>query len=139
MYYNEIIKGHSYQWISAVIWLTIILKILISPEILYGYNALHKKISENRNVNLVLNDIWNISPNTILNNSQHLILKEKIDQNILDYIKEIENISFKFEMFRNSKITITDLANKLNIPKSHISYLFKYHSTIFMMPLSTSN
>lgn len=130
MYYNESIKGYSYQWISAVIWLIILLKILISPEILYGYNALQKKISENRNVSLVLKDIWTISPTVVLNNSQHLILKEKIDQNILDYIREIENISFKFEMFRNSKMTITDLANKLNIPKSHISYLFKYHATI---------
>ncbi|MFV8342066.1 helix-turn-helix domain-containing protein [Flavobacterium sp. XS2P39] len=130
MYYNESIKGHSYQWISAIIWLTIILKILISPEILYGYNALQKKISENRNVCLVLNNIWNMAPTIELNNSQHLILKEKIDQNILDYIKEIETISFKFELFRNSKMTITDLANKLNIPKSHLSYLFKYHSTI---------
>ena len=27
-------------------------------------------------------------------------------------------------------MTISDLASKLNIPKSHISYIFKYHSTI---------
>ena len=130
IYFDESIKGHSYQWISAIIWLTILFKILISPEILYGYNVLHQKINENKNNSLVLNDIWKITPDIELNNSQHLVLKEKIDQNIIDYIKEIETISLKFELFRNSNLTITDLANSLQIPKSHISYLFKYHSTI---------
>ena len=130
IYFDESIKGHSYQWISAIIWLTILFKILISPEILYGYNVLHQKINENKNNSLVLNDIWKTTPNIELNNSQHLVLKEKIDQNIIDYIKEIETISLKFELFRNSNLTITDLANNLQIPKSHISYLFKYHSTI---------
>lgn len=130
IYFDETIKGHSYQWISAVIWLTILFKILISPEILYGYNVLHQKINENKNNSLVLDFIWKITPDIELNNSQHLILKEKIDPNIMNYIKEIESVSLKFELFRNANFTITDLANSLQIPKSHISYLFKYHSTI---------
>ncbi|MDI6049668.1 AraC family transcriptional regulator [Flavobacterium sp. XS2P24] len=130
IYFGESIKGHSYQWISAIIWLTILFKILISPEILYGYNVLHQKINENKNNCLVLNEIWRMTPDIELNNSQHLILKEKIGPNIIEYIKEIERISLKFELFRNANLTITDLANSLQIPKSHISYLFKYHSTI---------
>jgi AraC-like DNA-binding protein len=130
IYFGESIKGHSYQWISALIWLTILFKILRSPEILYGYNVLHQKINENKNNTLVLNDIWKKSTNIELNNEQHLVLKEKIDSNIIDYIKEIESISLKYELFRNSKLTISDLANSLKIPKSHLSYLFKYHSTI---------
>ncbi|MDD2674723.1 MAG: AraC family transcriptional regulator [Flavobacterium sp.] len=130
IYFGESIKGHSYQWISALIWLTILFKILRSPEILYGYNVLHQKINENKNNTLVLNDIWKKITNIELNNEQHLVLKEKIDSNIIDYIKEIESISLKYELFRNSKLTISDLANSLKIPKSHLSYLFKYHSTI---------
>ena len=130
IYFDESIRGHSYQWISALIWLTILFKILRSPEILYGYNVLHQKINENKNNTLVLNDIWKKITNIELNNEQHLVLKEKIDSNIIDYIKEIESISLKYELFRNSKLTISDLANSLKIPKSHLSYLFKYHSTI---------
>ncbi|MFV5692094.1 helix-turn-helix domain-containing protein [Flavobacterium sp. LT1R49] len=130
VYYNQNTKGHSYQWISSFIWLLILIKILISPEILYGYNALNRKINENRNTNLILNKIWKIAPNINLNNAQHLVLKEKIDTNILTYIEEIEKLSFEYELFRDSKMTISDLASKLNIPKSHISYIFKYHSTI---------
>lgn len=130
LYYNQSLKGFNYQWISSCIWLLILIKILISPEILYGYNALNKKINENRNTDLVLNEIWRISPTINLNNSQHLTLKEKIDKNILTYIEEIEKLSFEYELFRDSKMTLTDFANKLSIPKSHISYIFKYHSMI---------
>ncbi|MFV5684195.1 helix-turn-helix domain-containing protein [Flavobacterium sp. GB2R13] len=130
LYYNQSMKGFNYQWISSCIWLLILIKILITPEILYGYNALNKKINENKKTDLVLNEIWKITPNINLNNSQHSILKEKIDKNILTYIDHIEKLSFEYETFRDSKMTLTDFSNKLNIPKSHISYIFKYHSTI---------
>ena len=124
------IKGFSYQWISALIWLIVLFKILSSPEILYGYDMLHKKIDENRNRNLFLNSVWNINPKIQINNAQHLQLKEKIAPLILTYMEAIEKISMTDKIFRDPTITMTDLANKLNAPKSHISYLFKYHSTI---------
>ena len=97
---------------------------------IYGYNALYKKIDENRNRNLTLASIWNTTPKIDINNLQHLQLKEKIDLNILTYIEDVEKISIKDKIFRNPDIKISDVANKLNIPKSHISYLFKYHSNI---------
>ncbi|WP_165930078.1 helix-turn-helix domain-containing protein [Flavobacterium sandaracinum] len=130
IYFDESIRGHSYQWISALIWLTILFKILRSPEILYGYSVLHQKINENKKNTLVINGIWKKNSDIQLNNHQHIALKEKIDPNIIDYIKEIESISLKFELFRNANLTMSDLANNLKIPKSHLSYLFKYHSTI---------
>jgi AraC-like DNA-binding protein len=128
--FGKSIKGSSFLWISALIWLMVLFKIIVSPEILYGYDVLHKKIDENRNENLVLNSIWNINPKIQINNVQHLQLKEKIDANILTYIEEIEKISLIDKIFRDPTTTMADLANKLNAPKSHISYLFKYHSTI---------
>jgi AraC-like DNA-binding protein len=128
--FGKSIKGSSFLWISALIWLMVLFKIIVSPEILYGYDVLHKKIDENRNENLVLNSIWNINPKIQINNVQHLQLKEKIDANILTYIEEIEKISLIDKIFRDPTTTMADLANKLNAPKSHITYLFKYHSTI---------
>jgi AraC-like DNA-binding protein len=124
------VKGSNYLWISALIWLVLLIKILISPEILYGYNALHKKMDENRTENLNLNSIWDINPKIKINNTQHLQLKEKVDSYILTYIEKIESVSITEKIFRDPNITITDIAHKLNIPKSHLAYLFKYHSTI---------
>lgn len=128
--FGGIARGYSFQWIAALIWLSILFKILASPEILYGYSALHKKIDENRQKNILLNSVWNINPKIQINNVQHLQLKEKIEPFILTYIEEIEKISLTDKIFREPEITMADLANKLNTPKSHISYLFKYHSTI---------
>lgn len=127
---GSIIKGFSFQWISALIWLLILYKILVSPEILYGYDVLHKKINENRSDNLLLNSIWNINPKIEINNAQHLQLKEKIQPIILTYIEEIEKVSINDKIFRNPTTSMADVANKLNAPKSHIAYLFKYHSKI---------
>lgn len=123
-------RGFSFQWISAMIWLLVLFKILVSPEILYGYTMIHKKIDKNRNENLALNHIWDINPKVEINNLKHIQLRNKIEPNILTYIEEIEKISISKTVFRDPTITIVDLANKLGIPKSHLSYLFKYHSAI---------
>lgn len=130
LHYGSISRGFSYLWVSAFVWLLVLIKLLVSPEILYGYDFLHKKVDENRNKNLVLNSIWNTGSKKQIKNKQHLLLKEKIEPNILTYIEEIEKISFTDKIFRDQTITMEDLANKLKMPKSHVSYLFKYHSTI---------
>lgn len=128
--YGDSIRGLAYLWVSASIWLLIIFKILSTPELLYGYNTLHQKINKNRYENLSLKSNWKLNPTDKINNAQHLQLKEKIDSSILTYIEMIEEISLTDKIFRDSSITIVDVTNKLKLPKSHISYLFKYHSII---------
>jgi AraC-like DNA-binding protein len=127
---KSIVNGFDFLWISALIWLIILFKIIVSPEILYGYDVLLKKIDKHRNGNLVLKSIWNVNSKIQINNAQHLQLKEKIEPNILTYIEEIEKVSMTDKIFRDPTITMVEIANELNTPKSHISYLFKYHSTI---------
>lgn len=124
------LRGFRFQWISAVIWLLVLYKIIVSPEILYGYPELLKKIDEYRNENLNLNSIWDTSLNQPINNVQHLQLSDKIAPYILTYIEHIEKISINGKLFRKPTTSIEDLANMLNAPKSHIFYLFKYHSTL---------
>ncbi len=46
------------------------------------------------------------------------------------YIGAIERLSKDFEVFKDSKFLLSDLAKKLIIPNSHLIYLFKYHSKI---------
>ncbi len=131
IYDNEYEKNLNFQWISSLIGLFILLKILKSPEILYGYDLLYQKTKENRNTCLVFDEVWSINPSSELNNSQHLFLKEVLDKkNIMNYIAQIEKLSFEHELFRDPNLKIADIANKLNIPKSHISYIFKYHANI---------
>jgi AraC-like DNA-binding protein len=43
---------------------------------------------------------------------------------------KVDQFSFHTVAYRNSKFSLTDLSNKLNIPKSHLTFLFKYYSKI---------
>ena len=50
--------------------------------------------------------------------------------NIIEYIELIEKKRFCNETFNANTFTISDFARNLNIPSSHVTYLFKYHSKI---------
>lgn len=122
--------GSSYLWISSVLWLIIYFKIITSPEILYGYNFLNEKITEQKRSENATISFWTDTPISEINNIQDLQLKEKIKSSIKKYMGEVDQFSFHHQAYRNAKFSLTDLSNKLNIPKSHLTYLFKYHSKI---------
>jgi AraC-like DNA-binding protein len=130
IYYENNLNGFSFQWISAIVWLVVLIKILITPEILDGYNVQNNRIKSFKNSSLILKDVWKLTNTSKLENNQHLILKEKIDRKILVYIDRIEKLALSYEIFRDPELSLADFSNQLGIPKSHISYLFKYHSTI---------
>jgi AraC-like DNA-binding protein len=127
---NQYTYGSSYLWMSGVVWLSIFLRILIFPEILYGYTYLLKKIEEEKKSNVAINSFWKNNNDVKISNVQDLHLHDKIKGSIILYMENIDRSIVNEHYFRNSKFTLGDLANKLNIPKSHISYLFKYHSEI---------
>ncbi|WP_104811070.1 helix-turn-helix domain-containing protein [Polaribacter filamentus] len=126
---DNLVSDSDDLWVSAIIWLPIYFKILISPEILYGYNALNSIIQDGKISSLHF-DFWDINSKNDLNNLQHIKLKEIVTPNIIDYITRIEKKRFCYETFKINSFTISDFARNLNIPTSHLIYLFKYHSKI---------
>ena len=127
---DTFISGQYAIWLTSIVWVVIFIKILTSPEILYGYSLLYKKSKENKNYITTKISHWKVISKVKITNVQDLQLKAKINQNIGKYIEEIESASDNNNYFRNSKFSLTDFALKLNIPKSHLTYLFKYHSKI---------
>ena len=123
------ISGQLGMWATSIVWICVYVKILTTPEILYGYSLLNRKINEN---SISSNKIthWKVVSKIKITNIQDIKLTDKINQNIEKYISEINIVSEQNNFFRNSKFKLADLALKLNIPKSHLSYLFKYHSEI---------
>jgi AraC-like DNA-binding protein len=124
------IFNHNFFPVTSILLLIIYFKILCSPEILYGYGYLKSKINSNTSSNLKLHEVWNLSEKEIQNNLQDKILKNKINPKLLEYTKKIEQLIFENQLFLGGDFTINLIANKLNIPKSHLIYLFKYHSKI---------
>lgn len=122
--------GASFLWITAILWLSIYFKIIISPEILYGYTFLNSKINENKKSDKPILSFWKTKTIIEITNIQDKQLNDKIKEAIPEYIKLIDQFSFHNQTFRNKGFVISDLSNKLNIPKSHLNFLFKYHSKI---------
>lgn len=128
---NNYSYGHSYLWISAVVWLIIFLRILIFPEILYGHTYLLYRVEEEeKRAATLISSFWKNEVSGKIINAQDLQLQQKINGLISNYMKEIDQFTADTHFLKDPKFSINDLANKLNIPKSHLAYLFKYHSTI---------
>ena len=124
---GELMTGNAFNVLHAIIWMTVFVKVLVSPEILFGLPHLKKKVHAHPEIKIKLDENWYFEKITI-HNQQDLKLKSKIDDRLLALIEEIETLIRDHNYFRNQKITISDVANELNIPVSHLVYLFKYHS-----------
>lgn len=120
---------NNFLWVAALLWIVLYIKILYSPEFLYGYDILQNKIKEYKKNAIVFDHIWSTTSKRVIN-LQDVVLKEKIEGSIQNYILEIEHYALNTDLFLTENFKVNNLANKLNIPKSHVLYLFKYHSSI---------
>lgn len=126
---NQIVNAQYGLWASSLVWLVLFAKILTTPEILYGYSYLAKKSREFNSISKTISH-WDLVSKIEINNIQDQQLKEKIGSNIEKYIHEIETILLQDNYFRNPDFAMKEFAIALNIPKSHLKFLFKYHSKV---------
>lgn len=122
--------GHSFIWISGMLWLIIFLRILIFPEILYGHSYILHYVEEEKKADTLISSFWENEIKPKINNSQDLQLQQKINGMIINYMKEIDQFTTNTNYVKDPTFSMNDLANKLSIPKSHLTFLFKYHSTV---------
>jgi AraC-like DNA-binding protein len=105
----------------------IFLKILLTPEILYGYNFLNKTI-DTVTEKLALHTVWKVdgtaTPITIEKDRK---IEEKLSSSLNVYIHTIEDLSFHKHAFRNPAFGLEDIAAAINIPLSHVHHIFKFH------------
>lgn len=116
--------------LSCIICLFIFIKVLITPEILFGYNYLIKKVESHNSKEIASTQIWTTSFINNLTNVPEKSLGKIVYKNLNNYLHLIENVEFSDATFKNSNFKLEDLANKLSIPKSHLKFLFKYHSKL---------
>ena len=124
------INQNSYLWVGAVIWIALYIKILYSPEFLYGYEIFQSKIKELKKHAIIFDNIWITKTSKEITNIQDLVLKEKIASNIENYILDIEQLALSTNLFFDKNFKPKNLADKLAIPKSHVLFVFKYHAAI---------
>lgn len=121
-------NGTSYLWVAAIVICVLFFKILFTSEVLITSYADGVKVERKENFELVFDDFWIWSDTLSIKNNQDLKLKERIENNLEIYIHEIERRALEHFCFRNHSVSMRDFAITLGIPKSHLLYLFKYHS-----------
>ena len=119
--------NNNYLWITGLAWMVIFVKIILTPQILYGYNLLNKTIDA-ATEKVVLSSVWHIRDTVLpISSDKDKKLEEKIKSMLLKYLHQIEELSFHSHAFRNPDLSLDDIAVALNIPISHINFIFKYH------------
>ena len=127
---NGEVSDNFFFWINSIIWFFVFFKIVTNHKILTTYFSIisnEKKIDFNRKE---YSKNWKIKPLTEINNKQDLQLSLNLSKNIEVIFREIDAAIAENNFFRVSGFSISDLANKLNIPKSHLTHVFKYHSKL---------
>lgn len=118
---------NNYVWMVALLWLGIFLKIILTPEILYGYNFLNKAIDAAAE-SLTLNSVWNLEGNMLpVTSERDRKLAAKIRPMLREYLHQIEEYSFHTTAFRNPDLSIEHIAVALKIPVSYIHFILKFH------------
>jgi AraC-like DNA-binding protein len=125
--YKNPIYRNNFLWISSLVWASVFIKLILTPEIFYGYNFLNKTIKTAAE-EVVLKNVWLIEGTVIpITIEREKILAQKMKPLLMEYLHQIEELSFHSQAFRNPDYSIDDIANALNIPISHINFIFKYH------------
>jgi AraC-like DNA-binding protein len=129
--FNEplVIKHTAYLWVNALVWIVLFIVILSNPAILYGYSYLQTE-STQTNSTFNTNSYWMVHSKIKINNNQDELLKDKISAKIELYLNELNALLYNNSYFKNPLFSVKDLAQVLNIPNSHLKYIFKYHSKL---------
>jgi AraC-like DNA-binding protein len=136
LFLKDYLFGQRYFYVSLIISSILYTKVLITPEILYGYTFFNEKIEEQQNLELILKKTWIFEKDIVINNIQDLELNKKIADKVSRYIGAIETEAIKNTIFRNETINLAEFANQIAIPKSHLVFIFKYHSNLSFIEFS---
>jgi AraC-like DNA-binding protein len=144
-------------WVSAFLWLAIFTRIIISPEILYGFNVQTpvqhvvyknpiterifevkeketvkenepvKEIDRENDEKLSFN-CWSNLPLKEISNPNDIKLYANIEDKLSGYFKKIDAIFLQYEVACKNDFDLEMLASMVKIPISHVKFIFKYCS-----------
>jgi AraC-like DNA-binding protein len=126
---NELFQAHKYSFLVIIPWLLVYGKILVNPEILYGYPKLKKRIMKIENQVNSADHVWIFDLKGV-SNPKDKKLSHGIKEKAIPYISDIENFVEKEHPFRSAKFSFVDFAKAIRIPTSHLYYIFKYHAIV---------
>jgi len=120
----------AFQPLHSVLWIIVYVVFFLNPEILYGLqrvqllpNAMASDMEQ-----IIKPDFkWRTLPKPI-KNKMDAQLSIKMDQKINEIIKKLESKTSLRIIVKDPNINLDSLSEKLNIPKSHLQFVFRYYA-----------
>lgn len=125
---DKIIDGNSTNYIASILWLTLFIKLFLTPEILYGFTFPEKDNSNELSV-IKKSNYW-LAKEHEITNPIDLKLRKLLSDNVYSIIVDIDNKTSLTDFFQDPQASMKSLAKAINKPSSHVVFVFKYFSTI---------
>lgn len=126
--YSKEISGSQWSFsFAALFWLFIFVKVLLSPQILFGMPRLIYRNKTYATSSVLIQPFWEVNDEIVHSDS---IDGEQLDFKVLDLISDVDYYAVRAKLFRNKYFSVADLATEMGVPVTHIEYLFNYHSSI---------
>lgn len=126
--YSKEISGNQWSFsFAALFWLFIFVKVLLSPQILFGMPRLIYRNKTYATSSVLIQPFWEVNDEIVHSDS---IDGEQLDFKVLDLISDVDYYAVRAKLFRNKYFSVADLATEVGVPVTHIEYLFNYHSSI---------
>jgi AraC-like DNA-binding protein len=120
----------AFQPLHSVLWIIVYVVFFLNPEILYGLQRVQIVANEMAGdmEQIIKPDFkWRTMPKPI-KNKMDAQLSIKMDQKIIEIIKKLESKSSLRIIVKDPNINLDSLSEKLNIPKSHLQFVFRYYA-----------
>jgi len=119
-------------WLCTLLMIILFVRILASPRLIFGLGGPEKPSlgQQPSQSNFVL-EIWKMEATSNFKNKQDEQLSVKVEESLGEKILKIEHEVIKNHFFRNTKSDLNLLSTRTKLPKSHLAYIFKYHSTLY--------
>jgi AraC-like DNA-binding protein len=120
----------AFQPVHSMIWIIVYIVFFINPEILYGLQRLHilpSSMSTDLDQIIKPDFKWRSMPKPI-KNKMDVQLSLKMDNRINEIIKKLESKTSLRIIVKDPNINLDSLSEKLNIPKSHLQFVFRYYA-----------
>jgi AraC-like DNA-binding protein len=131
--YNKEAIAVGYPYVSSVFYLVMLVILFLHPEILYGLQReriplpiLNVSSTEN---SLLPAFVWRTQPKAI-HNKLDLALAVKFNERMAEITRKLESKVALHAIVKDPNINAIVLAEKLDVPRTYIHFLFKYHSDI---------
>jgi AraC-like DNA-binding protein len=131
--YNKEAIAVGYPYASSIFYLVMLVILFLHPEILYGLQRerisipiLNVTSTENP---MLPTFVWRTQPKAI-HNKLDLALAIKFHERMAEITRKLESKVALQAIVKDPNINAIVLAEKLDIPRTYIHFLFKYHSDI---------